>query len=297
MASRVFPLWRWGWWGGGLAVLAGLLVGCLPLPATPAVPDPAQDLLATQVALALTQTALAPTLAPADTPAAPPAEPTPGPPTPAPPTPVPTLPPAPYDGPCTPDLTTSPVTPTPGDWASYRGHRFQGWVLDIDYGPRNGILITPDWGDREGFSVEVYEDADPAHLVFFLARQVCRADDRPYWEITDVLTVPRPARNQAVLMGPRVYHYERGFWEPARAEDTRAFMGAELDLICSTPLPRALVALVQTDPAALPPIYDLDTRVPVTVLQAWRMDLTTTQRFVPVEPVPTGCQSGYAFGP
>lgn len=302
MASRVYSLWRWGLLGGGLSVLAGLLAACRPSPATPATTDPSRDLVATQVALIMTQTAVVVPATPIPLPATPtvtPAAPTPAPPTPVPPTPEPTLPPTPDGGPCAPDRTTF-VTPTPGDWDSYLGYRYnEGWLLDSDYGPRGGFLITPDWGVvREGFSVEMYfEGADPDYMVVFLQQRCQAADGSRYWEIIDVLTVPQPESNQAVLLGPEEYHYGPKFWEPARAKDGRALMGAELGLICSTPVPRPLVALIQTDPAALPDIYDLDTRVPVTVLQAWHIDLVTTQRFKAVEPLPTDCKSGYTYVP
>ena len=288
--SRIFAHWprRLAWLGISVGVLLALSA-CAP--AAPPTSDLAQDLLATQVSLALTQTAVAaaapalPSALPSPTPllptptalpiptASPTAAPT------AVPTAVPTLPPPPYDGPCTPELTTSDVTPTWGDWDSYRGYRTDGLVLPVTRYRTFALDLDNLWGGR-GFGIEVYDQVEPGHLVFFVLRQVCH----DYGEVTDVLVIPKPGRNQSILLTPRRYEYSNEFFEPSVAENPMGMLGLVLDIECSTPPAPFTLLQVQVDPAILPPTFDEEIRVPVQVTQGWWLDVAATQRFQPVDP-------------
>ncbi len=295
MASRVLARWQRRARRGWMLLLAGWLAACTWPSGPPTPASGAQNLVATHVALALTQTALAPTVIQPPQTWSPPtlSSPT-STPTQAP---TPTWPPTPNPGPCAAGWRPSSPAPTPGDWDAYRGYVTTDWILDIDHGPRGGFLLGPEYGGRSGFSIEVYEAVEPDHLVFFLQRQVCRDGDRPAWEVTDVLVVPYPTAQQAVVLGPGLYDYQRRFWAPGRPEDPRAQMGAVLGLTCVTPLPRPLLALIQAQGGPMPSTYNLDTRVSARVVQAWHLDLERTQRFVPVDLGSVACEAGYVFGP
>ena len=265
--------------GVGLALLFGACFLFSPGGTQPAATE-REDLLATRVALALTQTAVAAPPSPTATSVPLPTSTSPPPPTPSPvplsPTSVPTFPPPPSDAPCGSPLPPGSAAPTWGDWASYRGYRTLDRVLsDTAY---EGFLLDYEnlWGGR-GFAVEVYREVEPGHLVFFVLRRVCRAGDQTYWEVTDVLVVPKPGRNQAVLLTPFRYHFYTRFFEPAR--ESMGLMGAFLGIECATPPAPFTLVTVQVDPATLPPVIDVDTRLPVQVRQAWRLDLERTQRF------------------
>ena len=307
--SRVFARWprRLAWLGISVGVLLALSA-CAP--AAPPTSDLAQDLLATQVSLALTQTAVAaaapalPSALPSPTPllptptalpiptASPTAAPT------AVPTAVPTLPPPPYDGPCTPELTTSDVTPTWGDWDSYRGYRFSGKVLEGLDVPYTGFLLPAGEGLPEGFAMEVYALETPRQLVIFAERLVCYQGPHPYFEVTDVLALPTPAMYQALSIGPGLYAHEAdgmgtSFWGDARPENPMAFLGLVLGVDCTPPVPRVSVVQMEVDPAVLPAVYTPDTRVPVQVTQAWYFDAAGSQRLVPLDSSAWTCQTTY----
>jgi len=76
---------------------------------------------------------------------------------------------------------------------------------------------------------------------------------------------------------PFRYHFYTRFFEPAR--ESMGLMGAFLGIECATPPAPFTLVTVQVDPATLPPVIDVDTRLPVQVRQAWRLDLERTQRF------------------
>ena len=272
---------------GLLVALAILLMACVVGQSGTASPD--ANLVATQVALTFTQTAVAGLVSPA---ASPQVQPTAVPPTAMPPTPIPptavsptaTLPamPPPYDGACTASMLAAPsTTPTPGNWPSYRGYRHLG--LPVNNLPYEGFLLSTTPGDSgKGFAITVYRTLAPGQLVFFLDRMVCYNGNQPYWEVADVIALPQPGTNQAIVVTPALYASSNHFWDPATADNPMALMGAVLSLECVAPLEPYVLARIQVAPANLPATYDGNTRVPVQVLQAWAINFTT-QRFEPLD--------------
>ncbi len=266
-------------------------------------PSPVEnDLVATQVAIALTQTALAvwPTARPTPVPQAltptsaaptpwPPASPTFAPPTPAPPTPPPTLPPPavtpPSDGPCT-DALLAPSpgpAPDPNDIATFVGYRFPGGLEQhfsvLAAGPRMSTLLNSTqlgpgtWGD--GFALSVYLRSDLGSRQIFLERMVCRpATGQPYWEVTDVLELPAET-----VSDETIFLAALSIWfPPALAEGihTEAEFAGEgwATLHCAglpepTPQPIALLTIAPED---LPPTIGADTTLPALAAALWVID-------------------------
>ncbi len=271
---------------GLLMAFAAFLMACVLGQTDTAPPD--ANLVATQVALAFTQTAVANLANPTASPqlpstAIPPTAmpPTPIPLTSAPPTATPPPMPTPYDGACTPAmLAASGTAPTPPNWASYRGYRHAG--LPINNQPYVGFLLSAvPSNPAYGFGVTAYDSLSAGQVVFFLDRMVCYNGNQPYWEVADVITLPQPGVNQAIVLTPTLYDKAPHFWDPATADNPMALMGAILSLECTPPLTPYVLARIQVSPANLPATYNSHTRVPVQVLQAWSIDFTA-QRFKPL---------------
>ena len=283
----------------GFALLGIILACSLTSPSAPA---PDGDLVATQVALALTQTAIA---APAATSAPPTAVPsTPLPATTQPATPTSTASPPtatatsravspPYDGPCTPALTASAVTPQPNVPTSFIGYRYSGKLGDLfpEYyqRPYFGFLLSAaDLGlDAPGFAISGYERPDLGIITLFFERMVCRqADGRPYWEVVDALAFPRPATaGDFGLITANHITFAPGTF----AHTTLNLgLGWSATLECSPPLYTQPVASLYLDPATLPTTIANGTRVPVTMRAGWAVN-AATQRLEALDPAMFSC--------
>ncbi len=266
-------------------VLLGVILACGL--ASPQPQAPAPDLIATQVASVLTQTALAAPQNPMPT-----ATRTVPPPTPLPPSVTPRVVTPPYDGPCTPALTApSTVVPDPNDPASFVGYRFGGSLNNAfpAYAqvPAFGVLLgRPTLGaDVDGFAFSGYERHEAGILALFLKREVCRkADGDVYWEITDALAIPFPAVQGDFVM-VAIHHF---IMAPETINASNLSMGWYATLECSPPLSAQPVAVLRIALDTLPPAVSPGTRVPVTVNAAW-MANPFTQRFEPLDPATLSC--------
>ena len=280
------------------AALLGVILACNLTSPRPGTPPP--DLVATQVALAFTQTAVAaePTAVPTAQP--PTAVPTAAPPSPTappvPPSPTATARPVspPYDGPCTPALTApTGTTPHPNAPRSFIGYRYDRRLGELfpeyHHRPYFGFLLSSsDLGTRApGFALSAYERGDLGILALFLEREVCRqADGSVYWEIADALSLPLPAK-----VGDFLFITARHSMFPPNMSSATALnlgLGWYATLDCPPPLHTQPVAVVHINPAALPPAIRNGTRIAVTLVSGWTIN-PSTQRFEPFNAAAFSC--------